>query len=93
MSNPTSDKFHRLIRRNKGSTGPSTSSIISNGKEIASPDTQRKVLPSITRTYPFQRKKTMTQHFLNCVMLDINSLNSYVKKVNQTLNQLLRMKC
>ena len=43
MSHPTSYKFHRLIRRNKGSTGPSTSSIISNGKEINSPYMQRQV--------------------------------------------------
>ena len=38
MSIPNSDKFYRLIRRNKGSAGSVTCSFSANGKEIVSPD-------------------------------------------------------
>ena len=42
MTNPTSDKFYQLIRRNRGATGNgSTCSIMYNGSEIRSPDDQR----------------------------------------------------
>ena len=64
MSNPTSDKFHRLIRRNKGSTGPSTSSIISNGKEIASPDTQRKVFAQYYEDLSIPKEEDYDSAFL-----------------------------
>ena len=43
MQNPNTDKFHQLIRKNRGSCGQKTSSLIVNGTEIFSPDKQRKV--------------------------------------------------
>ena len=92
MSNPTSDKFHRLIRRNKGSTGPSMSSIISNGKEIASPDTQRKVFAQYYEDLSIPKEEDYDSAFLELCNVRYKLINSYVKKVNQTLNQLLRMK-
>ena len=43
MSNPTTEKFYQLIRRNRGSIGSQTTSLIVNGNEIYSPDDQRNV--------------------------------------------------
>ena len=86
MSHPTSDKFHRLIRRNKGSTGPSTSSIISNGKEIHSPDMQRQVFAQYYEDLSIPKDEDYDSAFLKLCNV------SCVKKANQTLNQLLRVK-
>ena len=43
MSNPTTENFYQLIRRNRGSVGRQTTSLIVNGNEIYSPDDQRNV--------------------------------------------------
>ena len=42
MQNPSTEKFYQLIRKNRGSNGQKTSSIIVDGKEIFSPEKQRK---------------------------------------------------
>ena len=42
MSEPTTDKFYKLIRRNKGGSRSQASSLIVDGHEISSPDQQRK---------------------------------------------------
>ena len=43
MSNPTTEKFYQLIRRNRGSGRRQTTSLIVSGNEIYSPDDQRNV--------------------------------------------------
>ena len=42
MQNPSTDKFYQLIRKNRDSTGQKTSSIVVVGKEMLSPEKQRK---------------------------------------------------
>ena len=42
MLNPNTDKFYQLIRKNRVSTGQKTSSIVVDGKEMFSPERQRK---------------------------------------------------
>ena len=42
MQNPNTDKFHQLIRRNRGNSGHKTCSLVKNGNEIFSPEKQRK---------------------------------------------------
>ena len=64
MSNATSETFHRLIRRNKGNTGPSTSSIISNRKEMASPDMQRKVFAQYYEDLSIPKEEVYDAAFL-----------------------------
>ena len=44
MSEPTTDKFYKLIQRNKGGSRSQASSLIVDGHEISSPDQQRKSL-------------------------------------------------
>ena len=43
ISNPTTEKFYQLIRRNRGSGGRQTTSLIVSRNEIYSPDDQRNV--------------------------------------------------
>ena len=64
MSNSTSDKFHRFIRRNKGNKGSPASSIIFNGKEIASPDTQRKVFAQYYEDLSISKEEDYDSAFL-----------------------------
>ena len=42
MHNTSTDKFYHLIRKNRGSTGQKTSSIVVDGKEIFSSEQLRK---------------------------------------------------
>ena len=41
MSNPTTEKFYQLIRRNRANGGKQTNSLVVNGEEVYSPDGQR----------------------------------------------------
>ena len=43
MQNPNTEKFYQLIRKNRGSSGQKTSSLVVDGNEIFSPEKQRKV--------------------------------------------------
>ena len=43
MHNPNTEKFYQLIRRNRGSSGHETSSIVVEGNEIFFPESHRKV--------------------------------------------------
>ena len=83
MSNPTSDKFHRLIRRNKGSTGQSTSSIISSGKEIASPDMQRNLFAQYYEDLSIPKEEDCDSAFLELCNVR-HKLSEQLRKESQS---------
>ena len=65
MQNPSTEKFYQLIRKNMGSNGSNgqkTSSIIVDGKEIFSPEKQRKAMQITMKTFQSQKTMDMIQH-------------------------------
>lgn len=63
MSNPSSEKFYQLIRRNKGHGGL-TCSIMSNGTEIRSPEDQREVFAQYFEDLATPKDKNYNSAFL-----------------------------
>ena len=55
MQNPNSEKFYQLIRKNRGSSGQKTSSLVVDGNEIFSPEKQRKVFANYYKDLSLQR--------------------------------------
>ena len=83
MSEPTTDKFYKLIRRNKGGSRSQASSLIVDGREISSQDQQRKSFAQYLRISPFQKMRNMIQPSWNCVILAMNLSLNTVKKMQQ----------
>ncbi|MEW8090529.1 MAG: reverse transcriptase domain-containing protein [Candidatus Thiodiazotropha endolucinida] len=64
MSEPSTEMFYKLIRRNKGGSGSRTSTLIVNGKEITLPDQQRKAFADYYEDLSVPKDKHYDSAFL-----------------------------
>ena len=62
MQNPSTEKFYQLIRKNRDSNRQKTSSIIVDGKEIFSPEKQRKAFADYYEDLSVPKATDMIQH-------------------------------
>ena len=64
MSKPSTEMFYKLLRRNKGGSGPHTSTLVVNGKEISTPEQQRKVFANYYEDLSVPKDKQYDSAFL-----------------------------
>ena len=83
MSEPTLDKFYKLIRRNKGGSRSQSSSLIVDGHEISSPDQQRKSFAQYFEDLSVPKNEKYDSAFSECVILAMNLSLNTVKKMQQ----------
>ena len=64
MSEPSTEMFYKLLRRNKGGSGQQTSMLVVNGKEISAPEQQRKVFANYYEDLSVPKDKHYDSAFL-----------------------------
>ena len=83
MCNPTTEKFYQLIRRNRGSSGQQTSSLLVEGKELYTSDSQRKAFAKYYEELSIPKDKGYDSAFLELCNVRHELINQICKESSE----------
>ena len=90
MSEPTTEKFYKLIRRNKGDSRSQVSSLIVDGQEISSPEQQRKSFAQYYEELSVPKNENYDSAFLELCTVRHELISQYCDENPMTLDPITK---
>ena len=90
MSEPTTEKFYKLIRRNKGDSRSQASSLIVDGQEIPSPEQQRKSFAQYYEELSVPKNENYDSAFLDLCTVRHELNTQYCDENTMTLDPITK---
>ena len=90
MSEPTTEKFYKLIRRNKGNSRSQVSSLIVDGQEISSPEQQRKSFAQYYEELSVPKNENYVSAFLELCTVRHELITQYCDENPMTLDPITK---